>query len=131
MLLKPHDWGVSDWPIENRRCPIVIVDRPLGSRVMPSLDARMRPMNEDLVARLLIRPAAEFLELIANQNLTHRAIRPDNVFYSDAEQTRMFWGTVSSPPAIAQPTVFETIGGMALPLVAVMALRRTIYIRLA
>lgn len=117
MLLKPHDWGVSDWPIENRRCPIVIVDRPLGSRVMPSLDARMRPMNEDLVARLLIRPAAEFLELIANQNLTHRAIRPDNVFYSDAEQTRMVLGDcISSPPAIAQPTVFETIeSGMALP----------------
>lgn len=117
MLLKPHDWGVSDWPIENRRCPIVIVDRPLGSRIMPSLDVRMRPMNEDLVARLLIRPAADFLELIANQNLTHRAIRPDNVFYSDAEQTRMVLGDcISSPPAIAQPTVFETIeSGMALP----------------
>ena len=101
---------------------------------MPSLDARMRPMNEDLVARLLIRPAAEFLELIANQDLTHRAIRPDNVFYSDAEQTRMVLGDcISSPPAIAQPTVFETIesGTWRFRPVAVMALRRTIYIRLA
>ena len=117
MLLKPHDWGVSDWPIENRRCPIVIVDRPLGPRVMPSLDTHISPMNEDLITRLLIRPAAEFLELIGNKNLTHRAIRPDNIFYRDVEQTRMVLGDCSSsPPAIAQPAVFETIeSGMALP----------------
>ena len=117
MLLKPLDWGVSDWPIENRRCPIVIVDRPLGPRVMPSLDTRISPMNEDVVTRLLIRPAADFLELIGNQKLTHRAIRPDNIFYRDVEQTRMVLGDCSSsPPAIAQPAVFETIeSGMALP----------------
>lgn len=117
MFLKPHDWGVVDWAIENRRCPAVIVDRPLGARVMPSLDAKMRPMNEDLVARLLIRPGAEFLEQLSNLNLSHRAIRPDNIFYTDAEQSRMVLGDcVSAPPAIAQPTVFETIeSGMALP----------------
>ena len=117
MLLKPHEWGVVDWSQEGRRCPALIVDRPLGPRVMPGLDTRMRPMNEDLVARLLIRPAAEFLEQLANQNLSHRAIRPDNVFYSDAEQTRMVLGDcVSAPPAIAQPVVFETIeSGMSLP----------------
>jgi hypothetical protein len=117
MFLKPHDWGVVDWPLEGRRCPVVIVDRPLGGRVMPGLDVRMRPMNEDLVSRLLIRPAADFLEQLANQNLSHRAIRPDNVFYSDVEQTRMVLGDcISAPPAMAQPTVFETIeSGMALP----------------
>lgn len=117
MFLKPHDWGVVDWPMEGRRCPVVIVDRPLGGRVMPGLDVRMRPMNEDLVSRLLIRPAAEFLEQLANQNLSHRAIRPDNVFYTDVEQSRMVLGDcISAPPAMAQPTVFETIeSGMALP----------------
>ncbi|MEL0110994.1 MAG: hypothetical protein VW835_04605, partial [Rickettsiales bacterium] len=117
MFLKPHDWGVVDWPLEGRRCPVVIVDRPLGGRVMPGLDVRMRPMNEDLVSRLLIRPAAEFLEQLANQNLSHRAIRPDNVYYTDVEQTRMVLGDcISAPPAMAQPTVFETIeSGMALP----------------
>ncbi len=117
MFLKPHDWGVVDWPMEGRRCPVVIVDRPLGGRVMPGLDVRMRPMNEDVVSRLLIRPAAEFLEQLANQNLSHRAIRPDNVFYTDVEQTRMVLGDcISAPPAMAQPTVFETIeSGMALP----------------
>ena len=66
MLLKPLI-GASLIGRSRTDVAIVIVDRPLGSRVMPSLDARMRPMNEDLVARLLIRPAAEFLELIANQ----------------------------------------------------------------
>ncbi len=117
MFLKPHDWGVVDWPLEGRRCPVVIVDRPLGGRVMPGLDVRMRPMNEDLVSRLLIRPAAEVLEQLANQNLSHRAIRPDNVYYTDVEQTRMVLGDcISAPPAMAQPTVFETIeSGMALP----------------
>lgn len=117
MMLKPHDWGVIDWPSEGRRCPAVVVDRPIGGRVMPSLDTRMRGIHEDTVARLLIRPGAEFLELLANNNLTHRAIRPDNIFYTDADQSRMILGDcVSAPPAIAQPTVYETIeSGMALP----------------
>ena len=116
-LLKPHDWGVIDWPIENRRCPAVIVDRPTGGRVMPSLDTLARPMHEDAVSRMLIRPAAELLELLAYNNLTHRAIRPDNLFYVDAEQSRIVLGDcISAPPAVAQPVVFETIeSGMALP----------------
>jgi hypothetical protein len=117
MMLKPHDWGVIDWVSEGRRCPAVVIDRPNGGRVMASLDAKMRPIHEDTVARLLIRPGAEFLELFANNNLTHRAIRPDNLFYADANQSRMVLGDcVSAPPAIAQPTIFETIeSGMALP----------------
>jgi hypothetical protein len=117
MMLKPHDWGVIDWVSEGRRCPAVIIDRPNGGRVMPSLDAKMRPIHEDTIARLLIRPGAEFLELLAINNLTHRAIRPDNVFYADAEQSRMVFGDcVSAPPGIAQPTIFETIeSGMVLP----------------
>ena len=116
-LLKPHEWGAVDWPAENRRCPAVIVDRPAGGRVMPNLESRMRPMHEELVSRMLIRPAAELLEKLANNNLTHRAIRPDNLFYADAEQTRIVFGDcISVPPAIAQPAVFETIeSGMALP----------------
>ena len=117
MMLKPHDWGVIDWVSEGRRCPAVIIDRPNGGRVMPSLDAKMRPIHEDTVTRLLVRPGAEFLEILANNNLTHRAIRPDNLFYADADQSRMVLGDcVSAPPAIAQPTIFETIeSGMALP----------------
>ncbi len=116
-LLKPHDWGVIDWLIENRRCPAVIVDRPAGGRVMPSLDTRSQPMHEDVVSRMLIRPAAELLELLDNNNLTHRAIRPDNLFYVDSEQSRIALGDcISAPPAVAQPVVFETIeSGMALP----------------
>ena len=117
MMLKPQEWGVIDWTSEGRRCPVVVIDRPNGGRVMPSLDATMRPIHEDTVSRLLIRPGGEFLELLANNNLTHRAIRPDNIFYADADQSRMVLGDcVSAPPAIAQPTVFETIeSGMALP----------------
>jgi hypothetical protein len=117
MMLKPQEWGVIDWTSEGRRCPVVVIDRPNGGRVMPSLDATMRPIHEDTVSRLLIRPGGEFLELLANNNLTHRAIRPDNIFYADADQSRMVLGDcVSAPPAIAQPTVFETIeSGMSLP----------------
>ena len=117
MFLKPHDWGVIDWETEKRRCPALIVDRPGGGRVVQSMTARMRPMNEDLVARLLIRPAAELLEQFSNAGLSHRAIRPDNLFYTDAERSRMVLGDcVSAPAAMAQPVVFETIeSGMSLP----------------
>lgn len=117
MFLKPYDWGVIHWQAENRHCPAVIVDRPAGGRVMPSLAARIPPMNENEVTRMLIQPAAELLEQLANNNLTHRAIRPDNLFYLDAEQSQLVLGDcISVPPAVAQPVVFETIeSGMSLP----------------
>ena len=117
MFMKPHDWGVVDWSVEGRRCPVVVVDRPGRAKVMASISTRIRPMNEDLVARYLIRPMAELMEQFAAADVVHRAIRPDNMYYADAARERMVLGdAIAVPPAITQPVVFETIeSGMALP----------------
>ena len=82
-----------------------------------SISTRIRPMNEDLVARYLIRPMAELMEQFAAADVVHRAIRPDNMYYADAARERMVLGdAIAVPPAITQPVVFETIeSGMALP----------------
>lgn len=61
--------------------------------------------EQTLIQRVL-RPAAETLGRLARRGLTHRAIRPDNVFLGpDGLELGPFW---LSPPAHDQPATLET-----------------------
>jgi hypothetical protein len=63
--------------------------------------------TEALAVRHLLLPAAAALETLAQRGVTHRAIRPDNVFRAGpGEPVTLgpFWAT---PPASLQPAAFE------------------------
>jgi eukaryotic-like serine/threonine-protein kinase len=72
-----------------------------------ALSADRRPWPEAEVMRCLLRPAALVLEALAERSMTHRAIRPDNVFRagpSEPVTLGPFWAT---PPASLQPAAHE------------------------
>ncbi|MGE4218791.1 MAG: hypothetical protein AB7G39_05025 [Alphaproteobacteria bacterium] len=116
-MVKVLDWGVVDWPLEGRRCPVLIVERPQGQRVFRATDTETKPLPEELVMRLFLQPMAQILAEIQAQGQVHRAIRPDNLFYDDAQRSRILLGEcISTPPALTQPVAYETIeAGMAVP----------------
>lgn len=116
-LMKVLDWGVVDWPLEGRRCPVLVAERPHGQRVFRATDSEMRPMPEELVMRLFLQPMSQILAELQGQGQVHRAIRPDNLFYDDAQRSRIMLGEcISTPPALTQPLAYETIeAGMAVP----------------
>jgi len=63
--------------------------------------------TEALAVRHLLLPAAAALEALAQRGVTHRAIRPDNMFRAGPGEPAMlgpFWAT---PPASLQPAAFE------------------------
>ena len=109
------EWGPVEWG--DRTCMAVIYERPLGGRVMPSLTAEIRRIDEFDIIRKVVTPLVAAVKDLTAKGVTHRAIRPTNMFYADADRERIVFGDcVTSPPGMDQPLVFETIeSGMALP----------------
>lgn len=116
-LLPPHEWGVIDWPATGRRHFAVIFERPTGGRIIQSLTQTLAPMHEDELIHHVLPPIVASLREFFAIGLTHRAIRPTNLFWRDAAHRTVTLGEcVSAPPAALQPVAYETIeSGMAMP----------------
>ncbi len=116
-VLHMVDWGVAEWPLLERKCVIVIYHRPLGGKVMDAHYGGAKRIPDHLFARTVIKPIAEGLIELGLKGVTHRAIRPDNLYYIDEQKTKIVLGDcVTSVPAHDQPVVVETIdSGMAQP----------------
>lgn len=109
-LMHPVEWGVVDWPPVARRCLAVVYDRQLGGRVMASLAAETAPLDEHTVFKRFVEPLVHSLRELSTHNITHRAIRPTNLFYADYEREHVLFGDCAcTPPALDQPVLFETI----------------------
>jgi hypothetical protein len=108
-MLKTADSGVVQWGAADRRFAILL-ERPGGPRVMPQLRQPQAALGEDLIVTGLLQSLLSSLKELAGRGIAHRAIRPDNMFYSDASRRMIALGEgVSSPPALSQPAIFETI----------------------
>lgn len=81
----------------------VICPAPPG----PALDAEPRPWTEGEVLRDVLRPAAATLARLEARLLTHRAIRPDNLFQSQRGEPVVLGPAWAAPPASDQPALYE------------------------
>lgn len=119
-VLRPVDWGVVDWPAPDGghiRQPVIVLERPGGSRLMAPGATQIAPMGEDAVIRRVLRPLLGALRDLQNAGVAHRGIRPDNLFGREGGSAEMVLGEAwSGPPGFGQPVVCETIPhGLALP----------------
>jgi len=116
-MITMLEWGVVEWPPDDAMRLALIYERPAGKRVMKSLTDTFTPINEQHAAKTILRPLVNALGELNNHGVTHRAIRPTNMFFADTANTRMMLGDCATTmPAIDQPAVFETIEmGMATP----------------
>lgn len=109
-MVNVIDWDVVDWPLEGRRCPALILPRPGGKKFLNGPKDERKPLTEDFVTRHFIQPAVEILREIHNAGETHRALRPDNIYFTDDDESGLVIGECfSAQPAIAQPIVLETL----------------------
>ena len=110
-LLPLVDAGVAFWPPIGRKTMFLLYEMPLGGRVLISKTyGKVLPEEESEKISKWIRPLLGGIGNLAVRGLTHRAIRPDNLFYMDPEKTKVVWGDcISAPPGYDQPPVFETI----------------------
>lgn len=121
-LLRLVDWGTAPWLVNPESGPgpsrlMVIYERPAGERLVSDLSAVSPPMSEYDVLRHVLMPGLKGLSHLSTQSVTHRGIRPTNLFYSDSTRKSIIFGDcVTTPPAYAQPALFESLeSAMANP----------------
>lgn len=109
------EWGAMNWPPAGRQCMTVVYERPIGKRLMANLRAECRRIDEYIITQKVVEPLVGAIRELSNRGITHRAIRPTNLFYMDESGERIALGDcVTVPAAFDQPVVFETIeAGMA------------------
>ncbi len=82
----------------------------------PSLATPGRSWSEQELIDLVLRPVAAALEGLRAKGMTHRAIRPDNLFSAGPGEPAVLGCAWASPPGCLQPAVFEPpYSGMCLP----------------
>jgi eukaryotic-like serine/threonine-protein kinase len=114
-LTLPLAWGIVDWPAAGRRSFATVFAEPQGERVVTALTQKVAPLGEDELVRVLLPPLVAGLRDLWSAGLTHRAIRPTNLFRDTVGRTLKLGECVTAPPALAQPVLCEPIeSGMAL-----------------
>jgi len=109
-LMTLVEWGVVDWPAAERKVMAVVYEKPLGGRVMASLTSEFRRIEEVDIVKKFINPMAEALKRMKSLNVTHRAIRPTNMYWATPERDRIVLGDcTTSPPAYDQPSYLEPL----------------------
>lgn len=101
---------------EGRQAWFVISRTPPGPPIWQPGAASQPPWPEAELLECLLRPAAEALDWLAARHVTHRAIRPDNLFRAGRGQPVALGAAWSAPHAMLQPALFEPpYSAMCLP----------------
>jgi eukaryotic-like serine/threonine-protein kinase len=70
----------------------------------------IQPLSDDQLIKGFLTPAVTTLRELSARGVTHRNIRPTNLYYSDtSERLIMFGECVSAPPGYNQPLPFESL----------------------
>ena len=101
-LLSPLAHGPAPTP-SGEEGYFVICPKPAG----PSLLTTLRPWSESELMERLIKPAAHALGVLEARNVTHRAIRPGNLFQSAPSAAVALGCAWAAPPAAHQPGWIE------------------------
>ncbi len=101
-LLSPLAHGPAPLP-DGEVGYFVICPAPPG----PSLLATLRPWPETELIERFVKPAAQVLALLEARNVTHRSLRPDNLFQSAPGATVTLGCAWAAPPGCHQPAWIE------------------------
>ena len=109
-LMRVHDHGVVNWTMTGRRMPVMVMDRPRGGRVFAADSQGIDPFTDEELSRGFLTPLIATMREMSQRGITHRNIRPDNLFYTDPNRRSVMLGEcVTCPPGLNQPNSFESL----------------------
>ncbi len=116
-VLPMIDWDIVYWPIFDQWTSVIVYEAPKGGRVADVYGSREQRINEYELPKIVIQPLVAALRQFHKLGFAHRSVRPNNLYYMDAEKTEIMLGDcVTAPAGYDQPLVFETIErSMAIP----------------
>ncbi len=101
-VLAPLAHGAAPGP-KNEAGYFIICPAPPG----PPTGAREHPWPESELLEQVLRPAARALVRLQQRGVTHRAIRPGNVFQPAPGRPVVLGAAWAAPPAAHQPAIAE------------------------
>lgn len=109
-ILGLIDYGVVSWP-GSKECRLALIyEHPLGRCLQRGDGGPIETMAEDAILNSLLPPVVKTLDLFGKRGMTHRAIRPANLFRLDSGAGEVILGECASgPPALSQPPAYEPI----------------------
>ncbi len=118
-LIRLIGYGVVAWPSDKAERPVMVFERPRGTRLFKSVKHKREPMPEELLTRGVIQPLAAALAELRLRRLFHGAVNPMTLFLRDSDGSAkvQLGECVTLPAGAGQLPAFETIErGMAQPL---------------
>lgn len=107
-ILLPLGQGLSS-PTDEEPARYIIYPVPPGQPLMTPGERR-NPLSETDLVQNVAKPIARVLSGLADYGLTHRGIRPDNLFRPASGGPVTVGEAFALPPGFAQPAVFEPCG---------------------
>lgn len=109
-MVRLVEWGTGTWTARRRRLPVVVYEKPAGGRVARTLADTIQPLNDEQLTRNFLIPAMATLRDMSARGVPHRAIRPDNLFYSDNGKRMVIFGdALTCPPGMNNPSFAEPL----------------------
>lgn len=109
-MVAPIEAGPVNWPETGGRRFVVVFERLLDKALAGNLGTPFERLREDRIIYNVIKPILPALKELSGRSIKHRAIRADNIFYTDSTcQSAVLGECVSGPAGMAQPKLYEPI----------------------
>ncbi len=109
-IMKLVEYGTVTTPPKNSRNMALIYKTPLGGKVFENEISAAEFKNHPDQLKTIILNLLSASEVLKGYNITHRAIRTDNIYYRSIDKKEIVLGDcLATFPAFNQPPVFETI----------------------
>jgi hypothetical protein len=101
-------WDVAFWPLINQKTIIMIYERPMGGSIIGAIKRGDFKLGEDNFQSIILDPVFRAIEHLDANNITHREIRAENLFFMDNEHREVVLGDcITCPPGFDQPIIYE------------------------
>ncbi|MEP4884733.1 MAG: hypothetical protein ABJ215_00020 [Alphaproteobacteria bacterium] len=108
-LMKPIRWGQVDWSGSGREEIVIILPQPPGPPLLQSMTSTTQYWTVREIKRDFLMPIMDLLGRMQDERLTHRNIRPTNLYRRESDESVVSGQIYSAPPGFEQPSMFETI----------------------
>ncbi len=108
-LMKPIRWGQVDWVGSGQEEVVIILPQPPGSPLLQSMDSKTQYWTVREIKRDFLMPIMDLLRRMQEDRLTHRNIRPTNLYRRESDGSVVSGQIYSAPPGFEQPSMFESI----------------------
>lgn len=108
-LMKPVRWGQVDWVGGGQEEIVIILPQPPGPPLMQSMDSKIQYWTVREIKRDFLMPIMDLLRRMQEDRLTHRNIRPTNLYRRTSDESVVSGQIYSAPPGFEQPSMFEPI----------------------